>query len=46
MFTQLLGRIKQHKKADIVSTISVWGQEMKTETIKMAKMNLAINGLE
>ena len=46
MFTQSLGRIKQHKKADIISTISVWGQEMKTETIKMAKMNLAINGLE
>lgn len=46
MFTQSLGRIKKNKKADIVSTISVYGQEMKTETIKMAKMNLAINGLE
>ncbi len=46
MFTQSLQYIKDHKKENIAGAISVYGQEIKTQTIKLAKMNLAINWLE
>ena len=46
MFTQSLQYIKDHKDTDIVWNISVYGQEIKTQTIRLAQMNLAINGLE
>jgi len=46
MFVQSLNYIKEHKNSDIINAISVSWQEIKTQTIKMAKMNLAINGLE
>jgi len=46
MFVQSLYHIKQNKSSDVINAISVSGQEIKTQTIKLAKMNLAINGLE
>ncbi len=46
MFTQSLQYIKEHKDENITGSITVHGQEIKQQTIKMAKMNLAINWLE
>lgn len=37
--------IQHHKQQDGVSPISVYGQEKTLQTVNLAKMNLAINGL-
>gem|GEM_PF-6528019 len=47
MFVQSLNFIKEHKKNKQEATreIAVYGQEKTPETVKIAKLNLAINGL-
>ncbi|KAA0071697.1 class I SAM-dependent DNA methyltransferase [Rhodanobacter sp. T12-5] len=47
MFVQSAHFIEQHRrdKADGGSDIYVYGQEKTLETVKLAKMNLAVNGL-
>lgn len=46
MFVQSNNFIRQHNlQKGSVSRISVYGQEKTMETVKLAKMNLAINGL-
>lgn len=47
MFVQSLNFIKEHKKIweEATKEISVYGQEKTPETVKIAKLNLAINGL-
>lgn len=47
MFVQSLNFIKEHKKnpSEATKEISVYGQEKTPETVKIAKLNLAINWL-
>ncbi len=46
MFTQTAQFIKDHTKKSINESISVYGTELKTNNTKLAKMNLAIHGIE
>jgi len=46
MFIQTAHFIKDNKKKSINESISVYGTELKTNNTKLAKMNLAIHGLE
>jgi type I restriction enzyme M protein len=45
MFVQSAKFVKQHKK-DPTKELRIFGQELVTQNVNIAKMNLAINGLE
>jgi len=45
MFVQSAEFVRAHHKSASVE-LSVWGQEKTTETVRLAKMNLAVHGLE
>jgi len=46
MFVQSAQFIEKRKTADEDSSLFVYGQEKTLETVKLAKMNLAVNGLK
>jgi type I restriction enzyme M protein len=46
MFVQTANFISDHSKKSINESISVYGTELKTNNAKLAKMNLAIHGIE
>jgi type I restriction enzyme M protein len=46
MFVQTAHFIKDHTQKSINESISVFGTELKTNNTKLAKMNLAIHGME
>lgn len=46
MFVQTSHFIKNHEKKEVNKTITVYGTELKSNNAKLAKMNLAIHGIE
>lgn len=46
MFVQTAHFIKDHEKKNVNEAVTVYGTELKTNNTKLAKMNLAIHGIE